>query len=189
MIYVIGLDPGSISGWALVAADLAGRIQILAHGHTGKPGEPTQGGAVRTVLARIGTDYPNIWPPTVVSERLFIPDAPHHGKQRGAAVGVFGSQIHLGRWLGVAEAFGCPVYVHHDKKEGVPPSIWRKAQWGRAQWTTPAAKEHAVRAARTVWGLELPKAHHHAAEACFIGAFGATEIRQQRRLERQKGPR
>ncbi len=193
MIYVIGVDPGEvICGWALVAAGLGTDIRILSHGQTGqyKRGSqlavPTTGLDVRQILVRVGKQLDGSWPPTLAVEELFIPDAPRHGKQRAAAIKAFKSQAGAYRWVGVAEAYGCPVYRYHPGAIGVPPAMWREAQWGRRRWKSAEAKEYALRMAKILWGLDLPASKHHTAEACFIGAYVATQLRMQRRLERQK---
>lgn len=195
MIYTIGVDPGEIiCGWALAACDLAGQVVIMAHGQTGRhkqgprPSSPTTGYDVRQILIGIGKQLGGSWPPTVGVEELFLPHAPHHGKQRAAAVKALKGQLGAGRWIGVAEAYGCPIYEHRPGAPGIPPSLWRKAQWGRAQWRTAEAKEHALRMARTLWGIELPASRHHVAEACFIAAYVAAEIRTKRRSERRRYP-
>jgi hypothetical protein len=196
MIYTIGIDPGEvICGWALVRADLAARIEIMAHGQTGRykrgerPATPTTGYDVRQILVGVGKLLGSSWPPTLGIEELFLPSAPHHGKQRANAVAALKGQLGAGRWIGVAEAFGCPVYEHRPGAPGVPPALWRQAEWGRSRWRREEAKEYAIRMAKTLWGLEFPASRHHVAEACFIAAYVAAKLRIQRRLERQEAKR
>jgi len=194
MIYTIGLDPGTISGWAFIAIDATAKVHVMAHGKTGIPGSkgvPTQrttGGHIFQVLRQLQEVAPGAWPPVVVHERQFLPGKADsaHGSERDKAIGAMESQVRLGRWLGIAEAMGCPIFKHRDGKEGVPPGVWRADQWGSGRWTTKKAKRTALLRAKELWGLEIPRQYHHTAEAVFIGVYGGMKLRERAQLERQE---
>lgn len=185
MIYVLGVDPGAISGWALLAGGLDHKLSLLGYGHTGqRPDHLTDGRQIRVVLTEAGKLLKGSWPPTLAVEELFLPDAPHHGKQRAMAVSTLKTQLVAGRWVGIAEAYGCPIYEHTKGTAGIPPAVWRGAEWGRSRWRTDQAKKYAVEAVKLIWGIDIPETHHHTAEAVFIGSYCATQIRNKKRMER-----
>ena len=192
-IYVLGVDPGEIAGWALIRAVL-GKSELLYHGETGgkrirkgrRVSSPSSGVSASEVIAKCQErlerpDNRGVQPgPAQIHfaiEDQFIPErAGIHEGRRAQAMAILGTARHCGGWEYAAQMHGLELYGR------VHPDVWRKAQWGRARWRRDQAKRHAVEACKLVFGLRLPQSKHHTAEAAFIASWAAVEILHDRRM-------
>ena len=116
-------------------------------------------------------------------EGQFIPPAAgKKGKDRMKAVATIKTARQAGIWIGMAQRYGLPLYLHKGEP-AIPPVTWRAAVWG-GRYTEAEAKEHAVAVTARVWGVRILKTHHHTAEALWIAKYGQLELEI---LHRQTG--
>lgn len=176
MTYVLGVDPGVISGWALVGGRPA---RPIVWGQVGARGRRMTGAEVHDVLQQCGAEIPaDQWPPVLAIEGQFIPpDGGAGGRHRAHAASSLLTARCAGVWIGLAERYGLPAYQHKGEP-AIPPQTWRAGVWG-GRWTTEAAKRHAVELAAQLWGIRILKTHHHTAEAAWIGLYALEELRAQ----------
>lgn len=182
MIHVLGIDPGAISGWALVVKEGHCRARVLAHGRTGRRTKPgmiqSDGMAAYRVLREIGPVVgEQHWPPWLAIEGQFIPrEGGVHDKQRSHAIDALETARHAGGWLYVAQRYGLPVYRHKGQPT-IPPGVWRRGIYGRAApRRAEQAKRVAIEVAARVYETKILRTHHHTAEAILIAAYAADEL-------------
>jgi hypothetical protein len=186
-VYVLGVDPGAVSGWALVRIG-DGKPRVIVRGETGRRyqsggkrlRDPSGGQVARWLISDAIAVVPHeylahevVW---FACEGQFIPDQGGKGQCRRAhAVDALTTAQHAGGWLYTAQAAGLEVYQYGDSNF-IPPNVWRLGQWGKGIWRSEQAKKHAVKMAKLVFGVELLQRQHHTAEAMFIAAYAGTEI-------------
>jgi hypothetical protein len=171
-LWVLGVDPGAISGWALVNPD--GFPQCF--GQTGAKGRAMTGLDVFDVLEECGPEVGfGDWPPVLAVEGQFLKRAVNEGgRDRFLGVSTLETSRYRGAWLGVCARYALPVFKHKGK-QAIPSNVWRASQWG-GTWSTEAAKVHAVNQAEQRFGVTLPITHHHTAEAIFIARHAQHEL-------------
>lgn len=170
--WVLGVDPGAVSGWALI--NPSGVPQC--RGIVGAPGRKMTGAGVFDVLEECG---PMVgrgdWPPVLAVEGQFLKrHTGEKGKDRMLGVSTLETARYRGAWIGVCERYGLPVFEHKGK-QWIPANVWRASQWG-GTWSTERAKIHAVNQAEQRWGIRVPITHHHTAEAIFIALHAQHEL-------------
>jgi hypothetical protein len=164
MTYILGVDPGVVSGWCLF-----GDGKPLLWGQTGKPGRHTTGEDVWDVFAQIETldDGCHQAGITLAIEGQYLPDAAGKGqKHRMQAVSTLTLCQMAGIWMGISQVHGAEMLSGGP----IAPVTWRSAVWG-GRWTTEQAKRHAVEMAAATWGIRILKSHHHEAEAMWIASY------------------
>jgi hypothetical protein len=172
---VLGVDPGSQSGWA----------RFLGAGHT--PGRLDHCGVISSskVCAIARTVHPGLPPEAPLGLYLAIEEQwiPRPGRNPSAAAGAkshaqataaLGVAEVRGVWRGLAIAAGYSVHVIH-------PSTWRSAVLGPHYASAPRAqvKALALEVVAARFGLKLLKKHDHAAEAILLAEYLDTMIRTQ----------
>jgi Holliday junction resolvasome RuvABC endonuclease subunit len=173
---ILGVDPGVVSGWALIGGNPPRPLDWGHAGKAGKKGYRGTGQHVKDVLERCGELCVGVWPPMLAIEGQFVANkAQKGGKDRAKAVRTLITARHAGIWIGVCQEHGLPVYEINGEP-GIQPVTWRSAVWG-GQWTTEQAKIHAVETVKNLWGIRILKTYHHTAEAIWIGMYAATELR------------
>jgi Holliday junction resolvasome RuvABC endonuclease subunit len=161
MIYIIGVDPGYISGWAVLD-------------NTGKPVDWGQlGTRKKRITGKQIADliYDRIHeyrPLQVIAEGQFLPQLAGAGQRdRHKAVATLKTARIRGAWELMCESDDIELHA----ESGVLANKWRGAVWG-GRWTTEAAKKNAVKMAFYTWGIRIKDSHHHVAEAMWIGSYG-----------------
>lgn len=175
MIRVLGVDPGSVSGWALLEAWPGGSAVIKY-------------GSVRTDHGLGASQVIAQWAhvvdtrPTLAIEGQFVPrQGGKGGKERAQAVDALKTAMHAGGWLYLAESMRWDIYRHSKAQIGIPPQTWRTAIYGSCRgWSSEKFKAHAIWAAKAVHGVELPATKHHVAEAIHIAQYAANGILSMR---------
>ena len=165
-MYVLGVDPGVVSGWCLF-----GDGKPLQWGQTGKPGTRTTGADVADALklCRSITDAPLM----LAIEGQFIPNtAGKGGAERHMANSALVTARMAGIWIGVCQAQGLKTF----NADGIAPTTWRSKAWG-GRYTSEQAKRHSVEMAASAWGIRVLKTHHHTAEAMWIASYAWTELK------------
>jgi hypothetical protein len=181
MTFVLGVDPGVVSGWALVGERpgkplLWGQAGCVYQRNRQRVVERCTGTEVEMVLRRCYEEIGDEGALSVAVEGQFIPPAAGKGgEQRSHAVSSLLTARHAGIWIGVAQAHGLDVFEHQDEP-AIPPNVWRAAVWG-GRWRTEQAKRHAVELTRLSWGIDIPRTQHHTAEAIWIGLYAIGELR------------
>lgn len=182
MKYVLGVDPGVISGWAFVGSN-----GPILWGQCGKKGAGCTGADVRIVLNECHTERF-----VLAIEGQFLPDesgksivkgrGKESAKDRHKAVSSLKTALYAGMWIGICQEHGIDVFKHEDKRGRreltIPPVTWRSKVWG-GRWTNEQAKKHAVEMANAVWNITVLKTHHHEAEAMWIAEYALRELRQK----------
>lgn len=167
--YILGVDPGYISGWALV--DPTGKP--LAWGQTGTRSRRTTGHDVYHVMYEECQQRPLV----LAVEGQFLKDAAGRGgADRAKALGTLKTARMRGMWECMAEQDDVELFA----EDGVQANVWRSATWG-GRWTHEQAKVHAVEMALHTWGIRILKTHHHTAEALWIASYAHGELAAQRR--------
>lgn len=173
MTYVLGVDPGYISGWAFL--DLGGTP--IDWGQTGKKGKRTTGPEIVDIMEnRLGQFRPLV---LAIEGQFVLDGGGKGGANHGKTLSTFGTTRIRGMWEAVAEI--CEVELFAE--EGIQATTWRNAVWGKGLWTTEQSKKHAVAMALAAWGVSVLKTHHHEAEAMWIAVYAQRElkIREQQR--------
>lgn len=168
--YVLGVDPGHVSGWCLFGGP---KGVPLDWGQTGAKGRRTTGVDVWAVLTEKCRDRPLC----VAVEGQFVLDGGGKGGwNHGKTLSTLKTAHIAGVWEGVSEALGASLYA----EGGIQPTSWRSAVWG-GRWSTEQAKAHAVKMALHTWGIRILKTHHHTAEALWIASYAHGELAAQQR--------
>jgi len=177
MTYILGVDPGVVSGYALLSP--AGKP--IAWGQTGtgsRRGAPVDITAAlsecRAVMRPVSA-----FDVVLAVEGQFVPSKAGQGQSdRHKAVAILKTSQSAGMWIGIAGAKGAALF----DPDGIQPSVWRAAVWG-GRWTTAQAKRHAVEMAAHTWGIRVLRTHHHTAEAMWIASYAWGELRAKARQE------
>jgi hypothetical protein len=156
---VLGVDPGAVSGWAILAT-LEPSVASLLDAGVAK----TAADRARAIeLAReVSCEAQGALPLVVVGERWTGRFRGHHAHQR--TVAGLGGQ--WGRWQEALERVG------HPKRRTLraPLGEWRARVLGKSFVSKGDAKARAVAYARARWGVTL---EHDAAEAACIAAWAS----------------
>lgn len=172
MTYVLGVDPGVISGWGLLGTD--GRP--ITWGQTGKPGRRTTGVDVERVLQECFAECDPADLVLAVEGQFVLAGGGKGGASHGQTLSTLVTARIRGMWEGAAEAAGLELFA----EDGIQPTTWRSAVWG-GRWTTEAAKRNAVEMAAHVWGIRLKKGHHHVGEGLWIAKYASDVLRMRER--------
>jgi Holliday junction resolvasome RuvABC endonuclease subunit len=181
MTYVLGVDPGYISGWAIVGLGTP-RLRLapgdpIEWGQTGKKGQRTTGSEIADVIENRLSSYR---PLVLAMEGQYVLDGGGKGDANHAkTLSTFKTARIRGMWEAVAEIADVDLFA----EDGIQATTWRNAVWGRGRWTTEQSKKHAVAMALAAWGVSVLKTHHHEAEAMWIATYAQRElqIREQQR--------
>lgn len=158
---ILGIDPGTVSGWARIRLLPTGPIEIVSHGQIE--------GA--TGMCEILAAAPGH---LLMVEGQWLPsDAGKGQAHRAHAADTIGLAVRAGMWLGAGAALGW------ETCSQVQPQIWRRdilgrrpAPANRAGWKVWALAEVKLR-----YGIELPKSRDHQAEAILIATWAAGMMR------------
>lgn len=177
MTYVLGIDPGVISGYALLGLDGI----PLVWGQTGAAKRRGTGDDAMMAIANcadtIGAPASQI---TLAIEGQFILQGGGKGGDKwGSSLATLKTARHAGIWIGVAQSLGMPVFEHNGEPS-IQPQTWRGRVWG-GRWSTDEAKAEAIRRAETAWGIVVQAGRHHTAEAMWIAKYVQTVTAAQRR--------
>ncbi len=169
MTYVLGVDPGHVSGWALL--DPSGKP--IEWGQTGKPGQRTTGNDIAGVVYDQCTPRPLV----LAIEGQFVLAGGGKGERfHGQTLSTLKTARIRGMWEAIVESDQDTSLFSED---GIQPATWRSAVWG-GRWTSAQAKHHSVEMAAHTWGIRMLKTHHHTAEAIWIARYAWGEMRQRK---------
>lgn len=169
MIYALGIDPGSVSGYALVSLPTpTGKPQLVAHGEARRvPYSAT----LDDLQARVGV----MEQVHACVEHQFLPsDAGKGAAHRAHAVDALACAASRGSWVEACSRRGWPVST-------VLPQVWRSdmlSPYWRPTSRSEECKDLAVRAFTGLFGIRLAKSHHHVAEAALIACWVGEVARQ-----------
>lgn len=170
--WVLGVDPGNPSGWALLSP-----LGILVKwGALGGPRKHVDGEGVAECLQECERLTTGNLRPLLAIEGQFVLDGGGKGeKNHCKSLSTLKTAKVAGIWIGVAQFLGWQVM------DDIQPSTWRSAVWG-GRWTTEQAKRHAVEMCLLAWGVRILSTHHHTAEAAWIAEYA----RKQTQFEQLK---
>jgi len=174
MSFVLGVDPGVISGWALFSPE----GHFLEAGQIRPSKKTSQGEAILTLLARLKSTTGSFRPITAGIEGQFLPgDAGAGQKSRHKAVSSLQTAISAGRWIGLCEANAVDIY-QNGKSNTIPVNIWRRAIYGNNIMTKDQYKKYAITVATRLYQIHLKSNEHHMAEAIHIANYVSVMLRK-----------
>lgn len=185
MTWVLGVDPGTISGWGLVdhRGNPIASGQTGRKGSKGKPTQPTTGADIRRVIEQCADEMAErgvVDNLIMAVEGQFLKDAAgRKDKDRYLAVGTFETRLIAGKWIGAAEYAGLEVY-HHKGHPTIMSQVWRMGVWG-CRPPADKVKAYAVKLTLQAWGLRFPQTQHHTAEALWIAKYVSDLLRFKNR--------
>ncbi len=169
-LWVLGIDPGAVSGWGLLRADGLGLPALALHGCV-----KGYGGEIEPVVSNAQCEAQQTDRLVLACEAQFVKDSRSMdtGKRMGQQRAALSVAAVRGKWLGIAEASGAFASAFE-----VHPTTWREAMLGRGWGSRPRVqcKTQALAVVAGLWGLRLAKSHDHTAEALLIAAYAAKEI-------------
>lgn len=177
-LWVLGVDPGAVAGWALVHLE-RGRVQLHLYGEVGRRDVPCTGDLMLEVIRQAVEAAGGV--PWLAVEGQFIPGRGGAGQaERAQAVDALETARQAGGWRCIGEAEGLPLY----SRGGVQPATWRAGVYGRGgpRLHTREQKARAVEVALQVHGVKLPASRHHMAEAIHLATWCAEELQHRAAL-------
>jgi hypothetical protein len=180
-IYVLGVDPGTTAGAGLIRHTMGKAIvksEIIGSWQHNSGKEDCWAFVERVIreadnLAMLDwyKGHHDKWPIYLAHE------AQYSGSHADAT---YRTAIDAGAWRMAAYLRGRWTVVDHTKDRGVHPQTWRAALDDRPKGQRRARKgteweSWAVEQVRAM-GVTCLKTHHHKAEGCLIGIWGARQV-------------
>ena len=175
MIYVLGIDPGRVSGYALVELPDAGRARVIRLGSAKHL-------PYRDVCAELAVLVDPGARRHMAIEGQFVASRAEQSKAQTAKdQDALLTASAAGSWREAGTAQGWEVLPP------IMPSTWRSkalSPWWKPTMTGDECKALALRAALGIYGVDIRPQDHHIAEALLIAGYAAEVLRHDKAVRR-----